>query len=106
NVLEHMVADDDIEARIRLGDLGDVAMLHRMRRIEVHAQVVGGEFLQPLSQSRLRRDVEDVGAGRNPVAEPHPEDAMALERAAVWTARVRAAAMWGNPARRPFAHWT
>jgi hypothetical protein len=57
-----------------------------------------------VSQSWLRRDVEDTGAGRNPVAEPQPEDAMALERAAVWAARLCATAMRDEPPRGPFAY--
>jgi len=106
DVLENVVADDDVEARIRLGDGSDVAMLHRMRRIEVHAQVFDRKLLQALSQPWLWRDVEDPSTGRNPGAKPQPENAMAFERAAVWAARLGPAAMRGEPPRRSFAHRT
>jgi hypothetical protein len=58
------------------------------------------------ANARLRGNVQETGACRHPVAEPQPEDAMALERTAMWAARVRPTAMRGEPARSLLADRT
>ena len=92
-MLEHVAADDEVEGFVVEGKGGDVGADHRPAGIEVDADVLEAlDVAQTLLQTPFRGEVE-----QSPVRLEEPElvpeeeqkEAVALERAAPRTRRVR-----------------
>jgi len=103
NVLEHVVADQEVEARLPEGKVHHIELALGERRVEVAAHVAqAGQPREPLLQRVLRGDVQQRAGPLEEIGlalQEEPERAVTLERAAARAFRQLPPAM-GQEARR------